>query len=101
MDYTLTNHGPELIAALRGNFTAADAGTFREMLKRIQGSDCATTVFDLSGVEFADSAALSLLILAHRQAGQAGKRLSLRGLNGQVKRVFEITQLDELLTVVA
>ena len=101
MDYLLNARDHELTAALRGRFTAADATMFREMLQQIRGCDCRSAVIDLSGVDFADSAALSLMILAHREIGKAGKQFGLRGLNGQVKRVFELTQLDAILPVVA
>jgi len=101
MDCNLTDRGNELTASFKGSFTAADAAGFRDVLKRIEASPCSTTVLDLSGLEFADSAALSLMILAQRAATKAGKSLTVRGLKGQVKRVFELTQLDEIFTVAA
>ena len=101
MDCTTTAQGQELIATIRGSFTAADSNGFRDVLRKIEATDCRLVVLDLSGLEFADSAALSLMILAHRAADKAGKRLTLRGLKGQVKRVFELTQLDEIFSSAA
>ncbi|MFI9119774.1 STAS domain-containing protein [Streptomyces bikiniensis] len=51
-------------------------------------------VLDASGVTFADSAFLNLLILTHRTTD-----LRLAGPTPQVKRLLEITGADTVLTV--
>ncbi len=56
-------------------------------------------VLDLSAVSFIDSVGLRTLIELSQRAEGDGRRLEIRGLQPQVRRVMEITGLLELLPV--
>lgn len=59
---------------------------------------------DLRNATFVDSTTVATLIDAHRYAAERGHRItvSISETTGwSVRRVFELTQLDSLLTVVA
>jgi anti-anti-sigma factor len=56
-------------------------------------------ILDLSGVTLCDSTGLSALIRLHRRAGAAGGQLRLAGVQPQVRRVLEITDLTRLLAI--
>jgi anti-anti-sigma factor len=56
-------------------------------------------VIDLSKLEFIDSAGLGMLLIARDEAKKAGRNLTLRGPQGQVKRTFSATKFDTLLTI--
>ena len=56
-------------------------------------------VVDLAGVDFCDSSGLNLLLQVRIEAEQAGVRMRLAALNGQVSRVFELTGALEVFSV--
>jgi anti-sigma B factor antagonist len=56
----------------------------------------ASLALDLGGVEFADSQALRLLVTTHRTLADGGGRLLLIDASQQVRRLLEVTGLDEL-----
>ena len=65
----------------------------REGLRRI--------VIDLDAVEFIDSSGLGLLLNVQRRVDRAGARLAIVEPPERVRRVFEITRLDQQMTLVA
>jgi len=57
------------------------------------------TVVDMSGVEFCDSTGLGVLLSALKQARGNGGELELAAPQPAVRRILEITGLDEVFTV--
>jgi anti-sigma B factor antagonist len=74
------------------------AGQLRAMLVAWAARGHTTLVVDMTGTEFCDSAGLSVLVEAHKQAlaGGGGLRLVLPA-SGSVVRVFTVTGLDGLI----
>lgn len=56
-------------------------------------------VVDLTDVTYLDSAALAVLVAAHRLLQADGCHLTLRGASSRVQRVLEITGLRRLFDV--
>lgn len=56
-------------------------------------------LLDLSRIDFVSSAALNLLLKLRQRCEQNGIRLGLKNLAPQVRNVFEVTQLDQLLVI--
>jgi anti-sigma B factor antagonist len=56
-------------------------------------------VVDLTGVGFMDSTGLALLLNAHRRLTRRGKGFAVVCVDGPVRRVFTITDMDEVLHV--
>ena len=54
---------------------------------------------DLSDVGFVDSSGLGVLVAIHRHAESNGGSFVVRSIPPQVKRLFDITRLGDLLTV--
>lgn len=54
-------------------------------------------VVDLSELSYLDASGLSALVVARRRLALAGRRLTIRGARGGVRRVFEVTDLAHLL----
>ncbi|MET8988506.1 STAS domain-containing protein [Nonomuraea wenchangensis] len=55
-------------------------------------------VIDLSALPFCDSTGISVLVVAHQRAQDAGARLALAGLEHDIAHVFKIMGLDRLLS---
>lgn len=56
-----------------------------------------TTTVDFSSVTFCDSTGLRVLVSQQRRHAEAGGRLQVRSAAPAIRRVFEITGLDDLL----
>ena len=58
-------------------------------------------ILDLSQVKFADSSGLSSLLVGHRLCKNAEGTFILTGLNDAVSRLITISQLENVLSIVA
>lgn len=99
MHYAVIPHTESTEARLAGRFTFTDYAEFRSLVDRLCSDTAATIVFDLSGVDFVDSAALGMLLLARDETSKAQKRIVLRRPQTQVARMLTIARFDELMTV--
>src|SRR5438094_7159538 len=57
-------------------------------------------VLDLSQLTFLDSTGLEVVLRAARRAGELGRRLVVRRPSPYVKRLFELTAIDQSLDIV-
>lgn len=89
-DFTLT---------LKGAFTFADNNTFRHVLSSIPNPDVRQVIFDLKQVEFIDSAALGMLLLAHDESIKHQKPVILRGAEGQVGKMLQMACFDQYFVI--
>ncbi|MEB3210715.1 MAG: STAS domain-containing protein [Leptolyngbyaceae bacterium] len=81
---------------LRGKFTFNDHPEFRGLLTQIEEGNATRFVLNLSQVEFIDSAALGMLLLALDATEKHQKKLLLRGAEGQVRKMFEMANFHTL-----
>jgi anti-sigma B factor antagonist len=56
-------------------------------------------IVDLSGVTFIDSSGMAVLIRALQNMKEYGGKLSLSGMNDNVRPIFETTRLDQLFVI--
>ncbi len=81
---------------LNGRFTFSDNPKFRKILDDFKGGAVRNLVFDFSKVEFVDSAALGMLLIAKDEAEKGNIGLVLRGANGQVEKMFKVSKFDTI-----
>jgi anti-anti-sigma factor len=86
--------------ALTGEFDLAGVQKFDGELSKLEAENPGVVVVDLGGLSFMDSSGLRALVMADQRATKAGRRLAIVPGPPAVKRVFEITQLDERLDLV-
>ncbi len=58
-------------------------------------------ILDLSNVKYSDSSGLSSLLVGHRICKNAEGSFILTGINENVSRLISISQLENILTIVA
>ncbi|MEY2555195.1 MAG: anti-sigma factor antagonist [Verrucomicrobiota bacterium] len=56
-------------------------------------------VVDFSGVTFIDSSGLAVLIKAMQDVKEYGGKLTLAGINNDVRSIFEIARLDQVFLI--
>ena len=84
--------------ALSGQFTFDDHPAFRAILQKIEEDGIQKIVFHMDKLDFADSAALGMLLLAHDAAMKKQKSLVIKGAVGQVKKMFALAHFQKLFT---
>lgn len=57
-------------------------------------------VFDFAGTEFMDSSGIGMLIGRSRKMGYTGGRVEAENLSDRVRKIFELSGLPKLITVV-
>lgn len=83
--------------ALTGELDVATAEAVQRELERVEATDAASIVLDLSGVTFMDSTGVRLLVQAHARSREDANRLSLRRGGPAVQRVLQLSGVDVLL----
>ncbi|WP_417782224.1 STAS domain-containing protein [Terasakiella pusilla] len=97
MEYSIRGDETTKELYLQGRLTFSDNVVFRKIvddLKEYGGSKC---VFDLSGLEFIDSAGLGMLMLLRDATVGRPFTISIRKADGQVRRMLEIAKFDALI----
>ncbi|MCG8504888.1 MAG: STAS domain-containing protein [Sphingomonadales bacterium] len=79
--------------------TFADHEEFRKVLKRISEGGFKSIVFDLQNLEFIDSAGLGMFLLAKDEADSRGQSVTLKGANGNIKKMLNVAQFDTLFKI--
>lgn len=82
---------------LLGELDLATAPVLEEELKRVEATDAASIVLDLSGLAFMDSSGVRLLVTAHSRSRTRDRGFSLVRGPAAVQRVLELSGVDELL----
>lgn len=84
---------------LNGKFTFADHPEFRAVLQYIADPNVRHVILRMARLEFVDSAALGMLLLANDEAKKHHKRLIISGANSQVKKMFNMARFNTLFTM--
>ncbi len=84
---------------LKGKFTFGDHQRFRDILDQLSDGEVKQVTLHMDGVEFVDSAALGMLLLALDESKKHQKQLTIRGVTGQVKKIFDMAKLNELFSI--
>ncbi|WP_339780826.1 STAS domain-containing protein [uncultured Thalassospira sp.] len=96
MNYKTLQNETAITIEMTGRFTFSDHTVFRKLIDEITAQPSTTQVFDLSGIEFIDSAGLGMLLLARDEGEKNRAAVVLRGAKGQVKRMLEVARFDTL-----
>lgn len=94
-----TNQGTYNVV-MRGQFTFSDNPAFRHVLEQIGKPEVQRIVMHLEQVDFVDSAALGMLLLARDEAEKHQKSILLSGATGQVKKTFEMARFNMLFSMI-
>jgi len=71
----------------------------RREINNIVENGAKAVLIDLSDITFMDSSGLSALVSSLKTVRTAGGKLSLCGINDQVRMVFELTRMDRVFEI--
>ena len=84
---------------LQGTIYVADAKEMTEKLVALIESGQTRLLIDLSQVEYIDSSGLGMLIRIQKIAVRNGGNVVLKGVQGLVRELFEMTRLTALFNI--
>lgn len=99
MEYSISKQTNSFLLQLSGNFTFNDNTKFRDLLNVIQESNVQNVTIGLEKLEFIDSAALGMLLLLNDAAKKKNIKITLSGAQGQIKKMLQLSNFDQLFTV--
>jgi anti-sigma B factor antagonist len=99
LDLSTSREGPCAVVRVGGELDPGSAGELSEAALKAMQEIGPSLVLDLSGVTFMDSTGLKVLLAVHQRAQLAGGRLVLAGATRSVRRVVDITGLDETFEI--
>lgn len=88
-----------VVLALFGELDVVSAPELQQMLAEVLGQLHARVMLDLNGLDFVDSAGVSVLIRAKQRAKADGRTLVLRRPTEQLERVFALVGLADWLEI--
>jgi len=84
------DHG---VLSFRGPLTMENVAPFLNAVRR-EGAP--TMILDFTGVPYLDSSGLGSLVSAYTSCSKAGRRVAITGVNQRVRKVFEITKVEQV-----
>ncbi len=100
MEYTIDKTADATVIELNGVLTFDDHERFKGVVEAITGAETDNVELDLTGMKMIDSAGIGMLLLANDRADKSGKAFCLRGVNGHVAKVVELSKVDQIIKVV-
>lgn len=96
MEFSMQEAGNTLEIMMQGRFTFSENQKFKLILQQTLQSKPAVVVFDLAKVDFIDSAGLGMLLLAKDEMDSMNTSILLRGAQGQVKKMLNVSCFEVL-----
>ena len=96
----VSTDGDRALVSLRGELDMSGIDRARQAIEQAESLDKQLLVLDLSELEFIDSTGLEVVLRAARRAHDAGRRLVVRRPSRYVRRLLELTAIDQSLDVV-
>ena len=100
MEARRLNDGASVIE-IRGDVTAASEETLMEAYTIATDGGVRAVLLDFSGLEYMNSGGIGLLVTLLVRANRLKQRLLACGLNDHYRQIFELTRLDEAISIYA
>src|SRR5689334_2066481 len=92
---SLSSAAPVATVALYGEIDLATVGQVDQCVNEALGDPrTEQLVLDLAACTYMDSSGLHALLRTNRRCEESGRRLTIRGASGIVRRVIELSELD-------
>lgn len=99
MDYDITKQNGETVCRLKSDLTFKDQEAFQEMLESAVTQADGTIVLDMQDVEFIDSSGMGMLLIAQERADDESWTFRVDKPAGQVRKMLELAQLEQVITI--
>lgn len=90
----------EVYVELEGKIYVEDAAVMREKLIELTEQGKSRFMFDMQKLNYIDSSGLGVLVAIHKRAIERGGGIVVRGLQGAVKELFQLTRLNKVFEII-
>ncbi|MFL5841495.1 MAG: STAS domain-containing protein [Thermoleophilaceae bacterium] len=97
---TVSRDGDRATVELRGELDLSGTDRLRSAIEQAEEPPTGLLVLDLSKLDFIDSTGLEVVLRAARRAHDSGRRLIVARPSRYVRRLLEMTAIDQSLDVV-
>lgn len=87
------------IIAIRGDLNAFAEDALMEAYGDASSDATRTIILDFTGLDYMNSGGIGLLVALRVRLQRQGQRLFAFGLSEHDRRIFEMTKLDQIITV--
>jgi anti-anti-sigma factor len=98
MDAHLIETDNVITIILNGKLTFKDHPAFINMVDEVKAKKPQITI-DVDALEMIDSAGIGMIFLAQKLIDKNGGKLTIRNPHGQVKRIFDITNIAKQINI--
>jgi anti-anti-sigma factor len=91
--------GGARVIAISGDLTAAGEDGLMDAYARADEPGVSAIVLDFTGLEYMNSGGIGLLVTLLVRAQRAGQKVHAFGLSEHYRQIFELTRLDEAITL--
>ncbi|QKS70196.1 STAS domain-containing protein [Paenalkalicoccus suaedae] len=99
LEINVTESENQNLAQVSGEVDVYTASKLKETLHPLAEQPNKHLIVDLSDVNYIDSTGLGIFIGTLKSTEKSGSTLTLTGLNERVRRLFEITGLNEVIEI--
>ena len=97
MEYESNKSADSVQFNLRGEFTFVDNDVFQSMVRESVDSRVKNITLNFVGLEFIDSAALSMLLVLRENCAGRGQKIGIINAAGRVKAVLEEMKFSKFI----
>ncbi len=87
------------VIEIRGDVTAASEEALMDAYTRAADGSTRAVLLDFTGLAYMNSGGIGLLVTLLVRANRAKQRLLACGLNDHYRQIFELTRLDEAISI--
>src|SRR3954465_14330968 len=87
------------VVDITGEITSASEPVLMDAFSRATVEDTRAVILDFSGLEYMNSGGIGLLVTMLVRANRQHQRLMAFGLNEHYSHIFELTRLNEAITI--
>lgn len=98
MDVRKVGDGASVID-IKGDVTAACEGVLMDAYQQAGGEKTKNVLLNFSGLEYMNSGGIGMLVTLLVRANRNKQNLMACGLNDHYRQIFELTRLDEAITI--
>jgi anti-anti-sigma factor len=69
------------------------------VIKELTKDACGRVIFDLSALDYADSAGIGTFVACLTHIKKAGGEMRMAGVNARIRKLFQLTGIDHLLAL--
>lgn len=100
MNIQLTIEKDTVIIEVTGSLFVNESTILREKMIEQINLGRVNFLLDVSKLKFIDSSGLGVLVSIHKRVKENKGKLIIKGLDGEVKNVFELTRLTKVFEII-